>query len=248
MEREELIRRLEDLSRRRDRSGCMTHSRFLTEEEQALTLQWGAGREGAPVLFGGREGCERRMAFFLTEWEQEGEALMAEEIACVALRGDLGRLTHRDYLGAVLALGLTRDALGDILPGEKTAYIFCTPAAAGAMERALDKVGRQNVQAEPVAPEEAPAPTHEVEETAFTVKSLRLDAVTAGLFHIARPLAVERIARGDCQLNHRINLKPDAAVKEGDVLSVRGLGKGEILKVGGQSKKGRLFITGGRWK
>ena len=173
---------------------------------------------------------------------------MAEEIACVALRGDLGRLTHRDYLGAVLALGLTRDALGDILPGEKTAYIFCTPAAAGAMERALDKVGRQNVQAEPVAPEEAPAPTHEVEETAFTVKSLRLDAVTAGLFHIARPLAGERIARGDCQLNHRINLKPDAAVKEGDVLSVRGLGKGEILKVGGQSKKGRLFITGGRWK
>ena len=142
MEREELIRRLEDLSRRRDRSGCMTHSRFLTEEEQALTLQWGAGREGAPVLFGGREGCERRMAFFLPEWEQEGEALMAEEIACVALRGDLGRLTHRDYLGAVLALGLTRDALGDILPGEKTAYIFCTPAAAGAMERALDKVGR----------------------------------------------------------------------------------------------------------
>ena len=133
MEREELIRRLEDLSRRRDRSGCMTHSRFLTEEEQALTLQWGAGREGAPVLFGGREGCERRMAFFLPEWEQEGEALMAEEIACVALRGDLGRLTHRDYLGAVLALGLTRDALGDILPGEKTAYIFCTPAAAGAM-------------------------------------------------------------------------------------------------------------------
>ena len=243
MEREELIRRLEDLSRRRDRSGCMTHSRFLTEEEQALTLQWGAGREGAPVLFGGREGCERRMAFFLSEWEQEGEALMAEEIACVALRGDLGRLTHRDYLGAVLALGLTRDALGDILPGEKTAYIFCTPAAAGAMERALDKVGRQNVQAEPVVPEEAPAPTHEVEETAFTVKSLRLDAVTASLFRMSRAKAADAIRAGKVFVNQQECIHTDKEIAVHDRITLRGTGRGEIAEILGESKKGRVVLS-----
>ena len=65
---------------------------------------------------------------------------------------------------------------------------------------------------------------------------------------------IARLSCSDSKILNRlrvmpvINLKPDAAVKEGDVLSVRGLGKGEILKVGGQSKKGRLFITGGRWK
>lgn len=247
MEREALFRRLEDYQSRSEK-GSPAHSWFLTEEEQEEVRLWGRRCPEPPVLFGGREGLERKMAFFFPEWEREREALMKEEIRCVKLTGELRSLNHRDYLGSVLGLGLTREAIGDILPSEKATYIYCTPAAAGCMERTLSKVGRQNVSVELVNLEEAPLPEKRVEPVTFTVKSLRLDAGAAGVFHISRTEAVERIERGECQVNHRVCLKPDAPLKEGDILSLRGLGKGQIAQIGGQSRKGRLFITGERWK
>lgn len=246
MEREALFRRMEDLQERSEK-GLPAHSWFLSQEEQALVRQWSRRCAEPPQFFGGREGLERQMAFFFPEWETEKEARMEEEICCVKLTGELSRLTHRDYLGAVLGLGLTREAIGDILPGEKAAYIFCTPAAAGCMERTLAKAGRQNVSVELVPLEQAVLPQKRVEEVTFTVKSLRLDAGAAGLFRIPRTQAVERIERGECQVNHMVCLKPDAPLKEGDMVSLRGLGKGEIARIGGQSKKGRLFITGEKW-
>lgn len=247
MEREALFRRLEDL-RSRSEKGIVTHSWFLTEEEQAAVRQWSRRCPDSPVFFGGREGLERKMVFFFPEWETERETLMAEELCCVKLTGELSGLSHRDYLGAVLGLGLNREAIGDILPGQKATYVYCTSAAAGCMERTLSKVGRQNVSVELVPLGEAVLPEKQVEEVTFTVKSLRLDAGAAGLFHISRTEAVERIERGECQVNHTVCMKPDAQLKEGDVLSLRGLGKGEIARIGGQSKKGRLFVTGERWK
>ena len=44
------------------------------------------------------------------------------------------------------------------------------------------------------------------------------------------------------QLNHRETVKPDAPVREGDVVAARGLGKFVLAEVGGQSKKGRTAI------
>lgn len=231
-------RRLLDLSARRDRSGIITHTAFLSPEEQAEAELFFRSRGGGPVFRGGFEQAERKIAFFLPEEEED----LSSYIECVKLTGDLKSLSHRDYLGAVLALGLEREAVGDIIPGE-TAYIFCLPAAALCAERELTKVGRQNVKAESVPLDAVPAAEIRVKEVRFTVKSLRLDAVASGLFSLSRSRTAELIEAGACSVNHRPVLKPDLQVKPGDTIILRGAGKGTFTEAGGHTKKDRIYVT-----
>ena len=69
-------------------------------------------------------------------------------------------------------------------------------------------------------------------------------AVLAGLFHISRTAAADHIRAGDASLNYSECLRPDAPVEPGDVLSLRGYGKARVTELGGQSRKGRQFLTG----
>ena len=78
------------------------------------------------------------------------------------------------------------------------------------------------------------------------MKSLRLDAVCAGMFGLSRTAAAEAIAQGLVSLNYGECLKADAPVRTGDVLSLRGKGKGKVLSAGeNRTKKGRLYVTAG---
>ena len=81
----------------------------------------------------------------------------------------------------------------------------------------------------------------------FTVKSLRLDAVTGDLFGLSRTSAAEMIRLGLVSLNYSVCEKPDAPIREGDVLSLRGKGKGAVTQIGGRSRKDRLFIEAELW-
>ena len=75
-----------------------------------------------------------------------------------------------------------------------------------------------------------------------TVATLRLDAVLASGFSLARGKAADAISGGRVSVNHRECLKPDKPVGEGDILTCRGLGKCVVKSVGGQSRKGRIII------
>ena len=72
--------------------------------------------------------------------------------------------------------------------------------------------------------------------------SMRLDAIAAGMFHLSRTEAARQIEAGALSLNYEECLKTDKSVQEGDILSLRGAGKGKILGTGGTSRKGRLFV------
>ena len=76
----------------------------------------------------------------------------------------------------------------------------------------------------------------------FTVKSLRLDAVTGAMFGLSRTAAAEEIRMGLVSLNYAVCDKTDAPVAAGDVISLRGHGKGRLTALGGRSKKDRLFV------
>lgn len=243
MENDELLRRAEDLARRSEKNGEITHSLFLTPAEQARIKKWARfGAEGRVLFHGGREQTERRAAFFLPYWMDEADFDPTEYIRCVEAASGFGEPGHRDYLGAALALGIDRQWLGDIWIDGGTAYIFCLPSVEGHLLSSLDKVGRFGVKTRCVSLDEAPAPEVRRRRVSFTVKSPRLDAAAAGLFSLSRSECARLIAAGDVSLNYEPCLRPDAAVKEGDVLSLRGHGKGEISAFGGVSRKGRMFL------
>jgi len=244
---DELIRRAEDLAERCGRTGTVTLSGFLTPAEVYALEAWGrAGRDCTLLLHGGYAGAERQVAFFLPDWMEPESFDPGEYLCAVRLTAHFGEPGHRDYLGAALGLGIGREWLGDILIDGSTAYLFCLPSVKQHILLNLDKVGRCGVTAKEISLSEVPAQERKMRESVFSVKSLRLDAVCAGMFSLSRTAAAEAIGQGLVTLNYAVCQKPDAPIRDGDILSLRGKGKGEILDAGGkESRKGRLFVKVG---
>lgn len=241
MENSELIKRAEDLSARCRRSGRLTQTNFLTPAERYQLENW-AERSDCEVIFsGGQEGCERTVAFFLPDWMEPDSFDVSEYIRGIRVTAYFGTPGHRDYMGAVLGMGVGREWVGDIRVDGDEAYIFCLPG----VERHLvtiDKVGRCGVKAAAVELSEVPEPVRQVKNVSFSVMSMRLDAVAGGMFDLSRTEAAKQIALGNVSVNYSVSEKPDLAVKSGDVVSLRGAGKGTVTGTGGTSRKGRLFV------
>jgi len=240
----ELLRRAEDLAGRCERTGSVTHTAFLTPAERCELENWAKRHAPCRVLFhGGGAESERCAAFFLPDWLEEESFEAAEYLCAIRLTAFFGEPGHRDYMGALLGMGIGREWLGDILVKGETAWVFCLPSVQRHL-LSIDKVGRCTVRAEAVALTDVPAPELQVKEKRFSVQSPRLDAVVGGLFSLSRSEAARQIETGAVSVNYRECLKCDLAVHEGDVISLRGKGKGRIGEMGGASRKGRLFITG----
>lgn len=242
MENNELLRRAEDLWRRCGRSGTVTATGFLSPAERYHIETWARQTPGCRAVFhGGGEDCERTVAFFLPYDGAEEDLDIAGHICAVGLTAYFGTPGHRDYLGAVLGMGVKREWVGDIRVLEREAYIFCLPSVQKHL-LTIEKVGRVSVKARELALDEVPEPVRKTEALSFSVMSLRLDAVTGGMFRLSRTEAAKQIAAGNVSLNYEPCLKTDAPVREGDVISLRGAGKGSVTGTGGTSRKGRLFV------
>lgn len=242
--RSELIRRAEDLAARCEKSGSVTHTAFLTPAERCELKDWARGQRGCRLVFhGGGADCERCAAFFLPDWMEDGDFAPGDHLCAIRLTAFFGAPGHRDYMGALLGMGIGREWLGDIAVKDNIAYVFCLPSVQKHL-LSIEKVGRCTVRAEAIAPDEVPAPERQVKEKRFSVQSPRLDAVVGGLFDLSRSEAARLIEAGSVSVNYRECLKPDRSVREEDVISLRGKGKGRVKGFGGSSRKGRLFIEG----
>lgn len=247
MENSELLKRARDLAERCERSGTVCVSGFLSPAEQH-ELQTRLGYIPCGLVFhGGGENCERAAAFFLPDYMTEEMLDVSEYLCAMKLKAYFGQPGHRDYMGALLGMGIGREWLGDIQVEGDTAYVFCMKSVLRHL-LSIEKAGRYTVKASQVPLEEVPARKVETESLSFSVMSPRLDAVAAGLFHLSRTEAAKQIAAGNVSLNYGQCLKADCIVKEGDILSLKGKGKGSISGMGGTSRKGRLFVYGEIYK
>ena len=199
------------------------------------------------LLSGGQTDCERQAAFFLPEYLDADAFDPAEYLRAVKIDAHFGTPGHRDYMGAVLGMGIAREAIGDIRIFGDTAYLFCLPAVQQLLVDELDKVGRVSVTVAPCALSDVPKAERKVRPVSFTVKSLRLDAVAGSVFSMSRTAAADAIRQGLLSLNYSVCDKTDAPVKEGDILSLKGHGKAQVTALGGRSKKDRLFVEAEVW-
>ena len=195
------------------------------------------------TLFGGHPDADRLMLRF-----GDPERLGYEEpfpIVCVAVEPLQEKfaehLTHRDYLGAVMHLGIARDEIGDILCEPKRAFIFCKPQMGEYICRELSRIKHTSVSCSMT---EQPPETFTQETETLTVQaaSVRADGVIAKVHHLSR---------GDCNLlfeSERVFIngacvkRSSISLQEGDRVSVRGYGKFRFLGTKGQTKKGNLLL------
>lgn len=225
----------------------LTHTRFLDLRERTLCTQavQQAGLSHQTVFWGGYADAERVMALCLPDYLTPEDAVAGEQSPLVLLRAAKSQtdiLTHRDYLGALMGLGIERDVLGDIVITPAGADIFVIEDMADFIEMNFLRAGRKRVTLERAALRDFEMPEIQQEQGEGSVASLRLDSVCALIFRLSRSQIQERIAKGTVFLNQMQCLKPDTEITLGDKMTVRGLGRAQILELGGMSRKGRQFV------
>lgn len=175
-------------------------------------------------------------------------ALAGEDDAVAVLRvqGSGYRvLTHRDYLGSLLALGLEREVLGDIVvENDHSAVLFCLPHMVPFLMSSVERIANDAVTVK----KEMPLPVdyagaHRRIEMRDTVASARLDCVTAALAGLSREAAQRAIHEGRVELDYETEERTDRTVTAPCVLSVRGVGKFAVRELNDVTKKGRLRLV-----
>lgn len=220
---------------------------FLSPHEGELVRRLVAAM-GYPkhAFSGGYEEAERQICVFLPDWQEGEDYFGGEDCPIAALRctwrGE-DSLTHRDFLGALMGMGVTREKVGDLLVGQGQCDILVMQEIAGFLAQSLESVGRVKVKTAAIPLDQVQPPKTEVKVIHDTVAALRLDAVMAAGFSVSRSKAADLIAAGKAAVNWQERTKPDFAVEEGAVISCRGLGKCRLTQVGGRSRKDRVIIT-----
>lgn len=242
-----LLARVWDKITMGERKNIPAASCFLTGREQILCQRM-LRQAGIPepLFFGGTEGAERRVAVYVPDYLDQTDYLYGEEGPVTALRvrySAYDTLSHRDFLGSLMGQGIKREILGDLFPGAGSCDILVLREMGEYLVRQLTHVGRATVQAEIIALSALEIPEQKVKRVTDTVASLRLDSIVASGFQQGRGKAVGYIQAGKVELNHLPVEKPDAAVEEGDLISLRGLGKLRVAQVKGQTKKGRIAVV-----
>ena len=193
--------------------------------------------------FGGYENATRKMLVYLPDYLTE--ASLGEEAGLCCLRATFyegDTLSHRDFLGALMGAGIGRETVGDICVATGSCDFFVTKEIATYLLQSLESAGRTKIKLKEIPLKEAHIPQPEVQEIRDTLASLRLDSVISAGFRISRGSAGGYISAGKATLNGLPCEKPDKAVEEGAVLSVRTLGKIRLKTIGGQTKKGRISV------
>ena len=226
------------------RKNVPAHTGFLSLRELDMT-RYLLGQQEGLLSFGGYPEAERQMLIYLPEYLDEG-ALWEEDGPLVCLRatfyeGDAP--SHRDFLGALMGAGITRESAGDICVGIGSCDFFVTAEIAPYILQNFTSAGRAKVRLQQIRLEDVTVPEAQTVQIKDTLASLRLDSVISAGFRIGRSAAAQYVQQGKAAIDGLPCEKPDKAIDEGAKISVRGLGKIRLTSVGGQTKKGRISVV-----
>ncbi len=252
-----LAARLED-ALSRAAHGKIAVSPFLTpgERKQAERLLRMRGVEKQAAFWGGYAGAERVCLFLVPDFyldigmmpssgENPAQALAdpdADAVRAVRVSGSGFRtLSHRDYLGALLGLGLERDALGDIaVQNAYEAVVFCTHRLAPFLCTHLQKVGPDTVRCREYTPDGSFTDGRQYKPVSGTVASARLDCVVAALTSLSREDAQNAVRTGLVEVEFEPEERTDRLLCAPVWISVRGYGRFILRAFEGETRKGRL--------
>ena len=234
----QIKKRLAELQNRGTFGGYTVYTDFLGLEEQSLLAE--ATHLQSVPTYGGFDGAERVMAAFGPVPEPTDYP-----IACLHIAPKQEKfaeeLTHRDYLGTLMGLGLELRVLGDILLCGKSAYLFCTAEIENYIQTELHRVRHTEVtctRADSLPPHLLPRP----EEREVIVPSLRLDVLVGAVYNLSRSSADKYFLQQKVFVNGRYIENRAHTVQPGDKISVRGHGRftaGAPLR---HTKKDRLVV------
>lgn len=238
----QLRNRFHDLAEKSFQQGIFTFTGFLGLSEQDIFWQEEKKLAYAGYrLEGGCEASDRVVARFGNPEELGYEVPFP--IVCIHIRPlaqkFADRLSHRDFLGALMNLGIERSTVGDIKVGESQAWLFCLDSIADFICENLGQVKHTHVKCSPTRdvrdmPEEEPVPL------GIQVQSLRADAVLAKVYNLSRDKSQELFRAGRVYVDGRLCENNSRQLKCGETINARGYGKFVLTGQPRETRKGKL--------
>lgn len=220
-----------------------THSRFLNADEQAVLQTMHLSAPGIRMIpTGGFEGAERRIVCFVPSWMEElPEDLFAYLHVSPCAPKFAEALTHRDYLGALMGLGIRREMTGDISVDGNSAHLIVLPEVAELILEEYTEVKHTAVRTERENAEDFRMTVH-TEPKEINTASLRVDGMLSAVWNLSRSAAKELLSGGMVSVNSALTYDGSKILKPGEILSVRGKGRFRFLGGTHPTRSGRMYV------
>ena len=244
-EKELFIARMKDLAGKAYAGNSYTFSGFLSAGELADLAEHAHEFSFVPYMInGGYENAERCMAAFGSPEEFGYDVTWPIKVIKVRPLAPKfsDELSHRDYLGALMNLGIKRQVLGDLpVKNGNTCYVICSENIADFICENFTRVKHTTVVCSVIRGEEELSElAPELKPMGITVASLRFDAVAAAVVKCSRNEIIKLFRSEKVTLNGRVCTDNSKVLSEGDIFSVRGYGKFRFSASFGETKKGRV--------
>ena len=239
MENETLLKkRLAELSHRAFERGYTTYSTFLNLQE--ISILKSLKVDSKYSLFGGYENADRCVAAF------SNEEIYSYPIVCIKIeplqQKFSDKLTHRDFLGALMNLGIEREMLGDIKILNNEGYLFCLDKISQYIVDNLSSIKHTSVKCKII--DDIPELFNQIpDEEEYIVSSLRIDTVVSAVFKMSRNSASQLINQEKIFINSKTVYKDSIQLKEDDVVSVRGYGKFIYSQTVNETRKHKMVVA-----
>ena len=187
---------------------------------------------------GGLKEAERQIITIYPDYYYLEDADL--NLVALRLKGNFHSLSHRDFLGSILGLGINRSKIGDILIHEDFTDIIVKKEISSFIEYNLEKVGNNKVDIEEIQLEDLIPGEISYKEIHKILSSYRLDVYISGTYNLSRQESTSLIKSGNVKVNWEPIDKISKEIEVGDIISIRGYGRSIFHSIDGLSKKGRI--------
>ncbi|MDY0234406.1 MAG: YlmH/Sll1252 family protein [Gudongella sp.] len=190
--------------------------------------------------YGGLEKAERKILYIFPEYMNYTDI----ESKIGYLNSDrFESLTHRDYLGSILSLGVIREKIGDILLYKDKTVFIVKKEIINYIIINLTQIGNHSTNIKELEGQVIDSPVEDYEEFKIFTSSLRLDSFLSSIYKISRSESLKKIKSNDVKINWEHITKATKILNVGDIISLRGFGRSKIFSYEGQSRKGKNIST-----
>lgn len=233
-------------------NSMITNTQFLDikQRQSVISIEKENSKEVNTFYYGGFDDAERVVAVFIPKFFEFDDLFefFAENpdenpLTVIKIMKDkFSTLSHRDYLGSLMGLGIKREMIGDIVVNDSGCYIICMKSISKFIMQNLERIGRGTAKMQEVDFSQICQQNVSVQEMFLSVSSLRLDNIVGSVFNLSRNSANEKILGGIVFVNGEQKLKNDFRVQQNDKIVLRGKGKAVIFEIVGESRKGKIQL------
>ncbi|KIL44811.1 RNA-binding protein [Jeotgalibacillus soli] len=201
------------------------------------------------VSFAGGEGAERKRALIYPSYYSPTQEDFQLQLLEIVYPSKFVHVEHKHVLGSIMALGVKREKFGDILFTDEMLQLVVAKELSSFMMMNFTQIGKSSIKVNEISWDQYLPSNEKWQERFVTLSSLRLDVVMAGVLNLSRQKAKLLIQAGKVKVNFREVDNTSFECAEGDMLSVRGLGRCRIGEIEGKTKKDKwrlnMYILGG---